>query len=122
MAVVYKARYGQPAAACTIGIASQPAAPSDVHHRAAAGYAGFAASAYWRPLQADSAQGDDAADELSVALPDPARAITPQQEFVMYDGEVRTLRLDPLWVLESMKRHCGIVNIGLLCVLVLAVS
>jgi hypothetical protein len=68
MAVTYKARYGQPAAACTIGVPSRPAHHESDTHGTAPGHTGFAASAFWRPLHAESASGDDTAGELLVEL------------------------------------------------------
>ncbi len=88
MAVTYKARYGQPAAVCTITATQRPeqSAGSSSHSQQ-----GFAGSQYWRPLPSGPEQTSVEPDQLQVALHDPARAITPQQEFVMYEGEVRRI-------------------------------
>lgn len=92
MAVTYKARYGQPAAACTITAVEQPgqAASSDGPSQRSSE---FASSAYWQPIRQHAEDAGAACNVVRVGLPDPARAITPQQEFVMYDGEVRRRRL-----------------------------
>jgi len=88
VAVTYKARYGQPAAACTI-TATQRSEQSGGSSSPL--QQGFAGSQYWRPLPFEPEDTSVEPDQLQVALHDPARAITPQQEFVMYDGEVRRI-------------------------------
>lgn len=79
MQLGFKARYGQPVYMCTARPSgSQPAS-------AAADRRAFLSSKYCRLSTADAA---DEPGGLEIAFGDPARAITPQQEFVMYDGEV----------------------------------
>ncbi len=70
----YKARYGQPIRMCTVRLLGHGARLS-----------GFEPSAYCRLLPEDSAVH---AGYLLVDFDDAALAVTPQQAFVMYDGEV----------------------------------
>ena len=105
MAVTYKARYGQPAAACTITAAQRPeqSAGSGGHTQPSGE---FAASKFWRPLPLGSDETITEPDQLRVALHDPARAITPQQEFVMYDGEVpRIMQCCAITYFQSVAQH-----------------
>ena len=101
--MTYKARYGQPAAACTITASqlSEQSAGSISHSQPSSKFAG---SQYWRPLPSGSEDTKIEPDQLQVALHDPARAITPQQEFVMYDAEVRELFCASLGI-ESVAQH-----------------
>lgn len=72
----YKARYGQPAQPCTLHLL-----PASEH----GGTAGFTPSAYCilRPEDAGVHPGS-----LRVTFPTAAVALTPQQAFVMYDGDL----------------------------------
>ena len=69
LACSYKARYRQPARSCT------------VH---ASGGEAFEASSYCRLASEEVVPGA----ALHVSFGSPARAVTPQQAFVIYDGEV----------------------------------
>ena len=88
MTVTYKARYGQPAASCTI-TATQRTGQSAGSSSLSQEGREFAGSEFWRPLPSGLEESTAKPQQLLAALHDPARAVTPQQEFVMYDGEVR---------------------------------
>lgn len=87
MQLGFKARYGQPVRLCTAhpaGSRRPPGAASQTAEIPAAAET-FSGSRYSR-LAAGDAAGQPGG--LEIAFGEPARAITPQQEFVMYDGEV----------------------------------
>jgi tRNA-specific 2-thiouridylase len=72
----YKARYGQPTAKCTLQL---------VYSEENAAEKGFRTSKFCG-LQAEDSKIDEG--YVLVGFNEPAGAITPQQEFVMYDGDV----------------------------------
>ena len=87
MQLGFKARHGQPVRLCT----ARPAGRQPAHvactqaAESPAEMNTFSGSVYSR-LAAGDAAGQPGG--LEIAFGEPARAITPQQEFVMYDGEV----------------------------------
>eukprot|EP00887_Chlorella_sp_A99_P008097 scaffold12.g8097.t1 len=91
----YKARHGQPTRECVVTLAAAPPAPAAAGAAAAAVggarldpaalCAGFVSSAYCRLQPEDGAV---LPGYLVAHFPEPAPAITPQQAFVLYDGEL----------------------------------
>ena len=92
----YKARYGQEPAACSVALANAAgpeAAAAGVGAAALAAGGAAAPSLLWRPAlegpdQSPSVESASSSQLLHVRFHAPARAVTPEQALVLYDGEV----------------------------------